>query len=57
LKSLTPAEELADFFGARAACLKEHNTEAEAKKAHGTTIWIYQLFDERSGRTKRPNTQ
>ncbi len=55
LKSLSPAEALADFLGQRAYCLKEHKRDAEAKKAHVKTIWIYQLFNERSGRIKRPN--
>ena len=51
------AEEMAEFLGIRALCLKEHKRDAEAKKAHDKTIWIYQLFNERSGRIKRPNMQ
>ena len=55
LKSLSPAEVLSGFLGLRALCLKEHKRDAEAKQALDKSIWIHRLYDERSGRIKRPN--
>lgn len=56
LKSLSPAEAMSGFLGLRALCLKEHNRDAEAKRALDKSTWIHQLYDERSGRIKRPNS-
>ena len=48
LKSLSPAEVLADFLGNRAACLKEHKRDTEAQKVLETVTRIYRIYDERS---------